>query len=83
MKEMKLEQFKSPTTFELFKQLVEVMVPVDVWLDSMPEDIDSWKIEYELTDYPGKTEYRCLIRYYDIEDDFIVNAVIESRPIHE
>jgi len=81
---MKLEQHKFPNTLELFKQLVEVKVPIDSWLDSMPEDIDTWNIEYEFTDYPGKVEYRCLIKHYDIEDgNFIVNALIETRPIHE
>lgn len=81
---MKLEQHKIPTTLELFKQLVEVKVPVDSWLDLMPEDIDGWKVDYELIDYAGKVEYRCLTRFYDLEDgNFIVNALIESRPIYE
>jgi hypothetical protein len=74
---------RSTAIIDLFKELVQSKVPVDAWLDSMPEDIDSWNIEYELTDHPGQTEYRCLTRFYDLEDDFIVNAVIESRKIHE
>jgi hypothetical protein len=83
MKEITIKEFKFPTTFECFKQFIESMIPVSAWLDSMPEDVDNWKIEYELTDHAGKVEYRCLTKFYDLEDDFIVNAVIESRPIHE
>lgn len=78
-----IKERTQPTTLELFKQLIEVKVPIDAWLDSMPEDIDEWKVEYELIDHTGKVEYRCLTRFYDLEDDFIVNAVIESRTIHD
>ena len=78
-----LQEPRQMAMIDLFKDLVQSKIPVDAWLDSMPEDIDNWKIDYELTDHIGKTEYRCLTRFYDLEDDYIVNAVIETRPIHE
>lgn len=83
MKEITIKEVKFPTTFECFKQFIEYRIPVSAWLDSMPEDIDEFELEYNLTDHAGKVEYRCLTKFYDLEDDFIVNAVIESRTIHD
>ncbi len=83
MKDMTIQENKIPNTFELFKQFIECKFPVDAWLDSIPEDSDGWRVECELIDHSEKIQYRCLTRFYNLEHDFVINAVIESTIIHD
>lgn len=80
MKEIMLQEMKSPNPLQCFKLLVESLIPVDEWLDEIPKDIDAWQFKYEFTDYFDGVIYRCFLKFYDLEDgEFIVNAVIHPH----